>query len=68
VVEKASPENVKLESFLVSAETRYIRYLLLLEEFVGAINMKGPELVQEFIRTMPLPPWSHLSLVGANDC
>ena len=48
---------MNVEAFLLCAESRYVQYLLLLETFVKKIDMKGPELMEEFKRTMPLPPW-----------
>src|SRR5437762_10050868 len=60
VVEKGGPmegECLNVEAFLVCAESRYARYLLLLETFVQTINLKGPDLITAFNDTMPLPPW-----------
>jgi len=60
VVEKGDPDEDgvnTVEKFLLCAESRYVRYLRLLENFVKSINLEGTELIKEFNRTMPLPPW-----------
>jgi hypothetical protein len=50
-------KDMNVEAFLLCAESRYIRYLRLLETFAQTISLKGPESIKEFQDTMPLPPW-----------
>ena len=58
--------NEFVQTFLVCAEFRYVRYLSLLESFLNTINIQdGEELVHQFSNNMPLPPWYiiHLGLL-----
>lgn len=46
-----------IQTFLVCAEARYIKYLLLLEQAAAKIGKFGKEGIYEFSLLMPLPPW-----------
>ena len=57
VADKA--EKAKLvQQFLVCAESRYIRYLALLDEFTKTFEAENQRTSRELVEAMPLPPWS----------
>ena len=52
-VEKASNQDLNLQSFLISAKARYIKYLTLLENIMKTMDSDR----RDFIPNMALPPW-----------
>jgi hypothetical protein len=46
-----------LQIFLVCAESRYVRYLSLLESLAKSIRKPSAEGIHDFSKAMPLPPW-----------
>lgn len=60
-------EQAKLvQQFLVCAESRYIRYLALLDDFSRNFNAENQGTTSSFAEAMPLPPWYCISLSFAN--
>ena len=57
-----------MQQFLVCAESRYIRYLALLDEFAKTFEAESRGTSRNFIEAMPLPPWyTSINITNSRD-